>query len=47
MPSTPAWPIFQSGLDFIKINILTKIHEHLIKSMPSRLYSWFYLDFTK
>ena len=36
------WPIFTWGLAFIKINILTKFHEDLIKTVPSGVYSWFY-----
>ena len=33
-----AWPIFNSGLDFIKMNILTKFHEDWIKTVPSGMY---------
>ena len=40
------WPIFNSGQDFIRTNILTKFHEDWIKILPSRVYSWFYLDLT-
>ena len=32
---------FNSGLDFIKINILTKFHEDWIKTMPSSVYTLF------
>ena len=33
---------FNSGLDFIKINIPTKFHEDWIKTMPSSVYTLFY-----
>ena len=36
------WPIFNWGLAFIKIKILTKFHEDWIKTVPSEVYSWFY-----
>ena len=36
------WPIFNRGLAFIKINILTKFHEDWIKTEPSGVYLWFY-----
>ena len=42
----PTWPIFYSGLYFIKMNILTKFHEDWIKTVPYRVYSLFYLDLT-
>ena len=34
-------PFFNSGLDFIKVNILTKFHEDWIKTVPSRVYTFF------
>ena len=40
----PIWTIFYSALDFIKINILTKFHEDWIKTVPSGMYKWFYLE---
>ena len=43
----PTWPIFNSGLYFIKMNILTKFHEDWIKTVPYRVYSLFYLDLTR
>ena len=34
-------PLFGPGLDFIEINILTKFHEDYIKTVPSKVYTWF------
>ena len=49
-PSDPVfgstWPIFNWGLAFIKINILTLFYEDWIKTVPSGVYSWFYKDLT-
>ena len=42
----PTWPTFNSGLDVIKMNILTKFHEDRINTVPSVVYSWFYKDLT-
>ena len=36
---SPDMTHFDSGIDFIKINILTKLHEDWIKTMPSRVYA--------
>ena len=33
---------FYFGLDFIKINILTKFHEYWTRTVPFRVYPWFY-----
>ena len=40
--SGPLGPLVNSGLDFIKMNILTKFHEYWIKTVPSGVYSWFF-----
>ena len=40
----PNMTVFNYGLDFITINILTKFH--LIKTTPSRVYIWFFLELT-
>ena len=34
--------LFFFGLEFIKMNILTKFHEDWIKTVPSGVYLWFY-----
>ena len=39
-------PIFNTGLDFIKFNILTKFHEDWIRTGLFGVYSWFYSDLT-
>ena len=36
---SPDMTHFDSGIDFIKINILTQLHEDWIKTMPSRVYA--------
>ena len=45
-PTVTPMLIFNSGLDFIKLNILTKFHEDWIRTGPCRVYSWFYSDLT-
>ena len=34
--------LFFFDLDFIKMNILTKFYEDWIRTVPSRVYLWFY-----
>ena len=38
----PTWPSFKLDLDFMMINILTNIHELMIKTVPSRVYTKFF-----
>ena len=38
----PTWPSFESDLDIMMINILTKFHELWIKTVPSRMYTRFF-----
>ena len=33
---------FYFDLDFMKMNILTKFYEDWIRTVPFRVYSWFY-----
>ena len=41
----PTWPSFEADLDIIMVNILTKFHELWIKTVPSRMYTRFFLKF--
>ena len=41
----PTRPIFNSGLDFIKINIPTKFQAYWIKTIPSRVYICHRIEF--
>ena len=43
MDRTQTGFIFNSGLEFIKTNILAKFHADWIKTVPSRVYSVFVL----
>ena len=38
-------PDFRLGLDLIEINILAKFHDDCIKTVPSGVYTCFFLSF--
>ena len=43
----PMWPSFKLDLEFIKTNILSKIHDYCFKNVTARVITRFYADLAR